>query len=35
MSIDFSNFKFINEKYGYVSGNNILHEIAQYIYSVS
>ncbi|MCR5768813.1 MAG: GGDEF domain-containing protein [Lachnospiraceae bacterium] len=35
ISIDFSNFKFINEKYGYVSGNNILYEIAQYIYSVS
>ncbi|MBP5330809.1 MAG: EAL domain-containing protein [Lachnospiraceae bacterium] len=35
ISIDFSNFKFINEKYGYVSGNNILYEIARYIYSVS
>ena len=35
VSLDFSNFKFINEKYGYVSGNNILYEIAQYIYTVS
>lgn len=35
ISIDFSNFKFINEKYGYVSGNNILYEIAQYIYTAS
>lgn len=35
ISIDFSNFKFLNEKYGYVQGNRILQIFAQKIYESS
>ncbi|MCR5685046.1 MAG: GGDEF domain-containing protein [Lachnospiraceae bacterium] len=35
ISFDFTNFKFINEKYGYNEGNRILCDVAEFVYSVS
>lgn len=34
-SVDLSNFKYINEKYGYISGNKMLRSFAKQIYELS
>ncbi len=35
VSVDFSNFKYLNDKYGYKAGNEVLVTIARLIYSCS
>lgn len=35
ISLDFTNFKYLNEKYGYIEGNHLLQEFARQIYNTS